>query len=1173
MNRLKEVIDTGGTVIRSFAYDRAGRLTEERDACRNAVLYRYNYAGWLMEKREPVEKKDGELLYRVTKFGYDKAGNKILEKRSGEAVKKEQNPQKWLTLSFEYDRRNRLTRVSDSLGAAVEYTYDCLNNKTGEKARINENTYRYTMFEYDAAGRLIKTTGSVDREDLGLEPDRHAKKAFPATSYEYDRNGNVTKIATPEGYEIHREYDLLDRMTKETHIDRQGGIHRSTAYEYDRAGNLTRETDSSGSITRTYSLMNQLLKEADKEGGIKRYFYDRNGSLVKAVSAGNYNEEKDDGEGYTFTYDTMGRLESVKNALGYLEEQNEYDSSGNLIRKKDALGILAEYTYDIAGRQKTITTGGASAKTEAGGKPQPGQSYTYDAMGNITGITDGEGNRTRYELDAWGRITAIHKPDGSKETYSYDYAGNITSAADGNGGTITYRYNSMNLLSEIVDQAGERETFTYDRQGRMAGHINRNRVRTTYGYTMDNRLRFKKAEQLESDGTGIPERRNRKKMPGLIHTYSYNRLGQLTEAGGGGVVYSYTYTPNGSVADKLVNGQKALSYTYTAGGRVAGIQDRTGKKVTYQYDKAGKIESVRDNGKPVAEYSYYEDGNLQKVRFANGIETGYTYDADRNYKSITTKTAEGEILLEYTYTYDGNGNRTGKADSDKAVKHAGNDSSTGTTSYLYDSLQRLQEASYPTGRVEQYQYDHAGNRVLKKYGTAGNFKTGSYLEEHYTYDNRNRLLERSSPQNITCYQYDNQGNTVSELTKRYLKPETTKVQNGGTTTITNRMAQTEIEQYKAYEYDSFNRTARVTVEDYQPQSAEENSTAESERAEANKTVHIQRNFYDAENLRYGMEEDGEQTYFVTNGWSVFTELDAEWKPAKRLIRGYGIAAGEEIGRSIEREPQQFLNEKLAENHHFYHQNEHGDVEYITGNAGKVENAYTYDAFGNIIGSTEPVKNRYTYNGEQYDNTTGQYYLRARYYNPLVGRFTQEDEYRGDGLNLYAYCGANPVMYVDPSGYANVPIPGDYNFVGPVTNAELQKYFSEVRAYQGNADITKIPEKYRANTDTIIEMDFKGKVKGKSGRNAAGWKRDSATYFKQLYFKHPEYFSETNKARITTRKVPIIDEQYLKYFPEYIEYKGAELRHHHIGEGGQACALPEPLHRGYGETVRKLEVRV
>lgn len=48
--------------------------------------------------------------------------------------------------------------------------------------------------------------------------------------------------------------------------------------------------------------------------------------------------------------------------------------------------------------------------------------------------------------------------------------------------------------------------------------------------------------------------------------------------------------------------------------------------------------------------------------------------------------------------------------------------------------------------------------------------------------------------------------------------------------------------------------------------------------------------------------------------------------------------------------------------------------------------------------------------------TGQYYLRARYYNPVIGRFTQEDTYRGDGLNLYAYCANNPVMYYDPSGH-------------------------------------------------------------------------------------------------------------------------------------------------------------
>lgn len=48
-------------------------------------------------------------------------------------------------------------------------------------------------------------------------------------------------------------------------------------------------------------------------------------------------------------------------------------------------------------------------------------------------------------------------------------------------------------------------------------------------------------------------------------------------------------------------------------------------------------------------------------------------------------------------------------------------------------------------------------------------------------------------------------------------------------------------------------------------------------------------------------------------------------------------------------------------------------------------------------------------------------MRTRFYNPIIGRFTQEDVYRGDGLNLYAYFGNNPVRYYDPSGYARSPL--------------------------------------------------------------------------------------------------------------------------------------------------------
>ena len=61
--------------------------------------------------------------------------------------------------------------------------------------------------------------------------------------------------------------------------------------------------------------------------------------------------------------------------------------------------------------------------------------------------------------------------------------------------------------------------------------------------------------------------------------------------------------------------------------------------------------------------------------------------------------------------------------------------------------------------------------------------------------------------------------------------------------------------------------------------------------------------------------------------------------------------------------------------------------------------------------------RLQYNGQIWDELSGLYYLRARYYNPRIGRFTQEDVIYDDGLNLYAYCNNNPVIYSDPSGFA------------------------------------------------------------------------------------------------------------------------------------------------------------
>jgi len=104
--------------------------------------------------------------------------------------------------------------------------------------------------------------------------------------------------------------------------------------------------------------------------------------------------------------------------------------------------------------------------------------------------------------------------------------------------------------------------------------------------------------------------------------------------------------------------------------------------------------------------------------------------------------------------------------------------------------------------------------------------------------------------------------------------------------------------------------------------------------------------------------------------------------------------------------------------YYYGNDEQGSIKYLLDERGEIENQYRYDAFGVILKEREEVNNPIKYTGQEYDKLSEQYYLRARFYNPVTGRFLQEDRYRGDGLNLYAYCRNNPVVYCDTSGYSS-----------------------------------------------------------------------------------------------------------------------------------------------------------
>jgi RHS repeat-associated protein len=116
--------------------------------------------------------------------------------------------------------------------------------------------------------------------------------------------------------------------------------------------------------------------------------------------------------------------------------------------------------------------------------------------------------------------------------------------------------------------------------------------------------------------------------------------------------------------------------------------------------------------------------------------------------------------------------------------------------------------------------------------------------------------------------------------------------------------------------------------------------------------------------------------------------------------------------------------------YLYVTNLQGDVMAIINQSGELLVEYTYDAWGNILSVTGPLAdtlgadNPLRYRGYVYDTETGLYYLQSRYYNPEISRFINADAFvsTGQGIlgnNMFAYCGNNPVMYIDAAG--NEPI--------------------------------------------------------------------------------------------------------------------------------------------------------
>ena len=405
--------------------------------------------------------------------------------------------------------------------------------------------------------------------------------------------------------------------------------------------------------------------------------------------------------------------------------------------------------------------------------------------------------------------------------------------------------------------------------------------------------------------------------------------------------------------------------------------------INYEYDAKGNMTTVSDslnNSKVMARYTYDSNDNLSSVTYGNGTSTSYTYNKGNMIEKVINNNADNTQMSIYSYDYylDGNVSKQNR---------------NGVNCYYdYDEFSRITDEDYGNEEIDYY-YDAAGNRTMKTI-----CDDNGDTEVDYAYDLNNRLLEESNHSyannktDVTKYVYDNNGNQIKKI--GYI----TKGVNGSPSqdlVLENELNNT----YEIYKYNEFNEMT----------SFESNKESKWEYA------------YLPNGLRYRKSNASNFDRYVwdRNG-NIIAEMNGEGNLTNKYVRG---------------------NKLISKNgNEYFGYDGHGSVVNISNESGKSIKSYDYDAFGVELNRDVNDTNLFRYCGEQYDNETDSIYLRARYYNPSLGRFTTEDTYwnssnriYGDkeykegeikypdykaiiqSENLYIYCINNPTCYLDITG--------------------------------------------------------------------------------------------------------------------------------------------------------------
>lgn len=740
MGNKTKVSANNGTTVSTMGYDEMGRLVKElspNEVANGGSGIRTTYFANGQPKTETSV--DGE----ITKYTYDIYGNVSTKTLANGAM-----------YQYTYDSLGRQLSVSfkditsDEFDVTDEYAYAILSNgqtKTTHTVHYDANTPAATVSTFDYANRLIKqvnpdstsisktyypnglektstdakgNTASYSYDVFGnlIEEKIPFDKNYQYKKYEYDKNGNVTKMSVSnnvsgetESYSI-TEYEYNGRnMLIAVKNYNDGVIASAVQYVYDESGNKIREYTGLNTLL-TINDIDDVVSNGDSEYSVEKYEYDYLGNITKHT-------------------DALGNVETF-----------EYDKNGNLVKCVDRNGIITTYTYDSMNRVLTKQAGNIK------------YSYVYDVMGNEISVSGNNTDKT-MSYDGLGNMLS-ETADSVTKQYTYDRQGNRISFTldDASNGIFNtqYTYDSMGRLCQVIENGVVAATYQYDANG--------NRSKLTYANGNVTEYAYNKANFV----TSLINKNADEVLSSYAYTYHLNgNQKTVTELSG---VTTYTYDDLGQIIKAVDKYGKVNEYSYDDYGNRIMLTVTNGEDVeetSYVYDKNNRL-STETKGGISTTYSYDENGNMVS-KTNDTITENHTYDAWNRLITVENNTGS------YVYGYDDMLHRTSVSDgiiikkqvwdgNSIVYENNGTDSSKYLTGVNIISSVNANDSSYfmynahgdvvaltdSVGEIKKiYEYDEFGNELNVDEADDNPFRfAGEYFDkETKTYYNRARYYD------------------------------------------------------------------------------------------------------------------------------------------------------------------------------------------------------------------------------------------------------------------------------------------------------------------------------------------------------------------------------------------------------------------------------------------------